>query len=321
MKNLIIWAVILGTLGYFGSKLLLHHKVEKGVDAAVLAASAFVNIEYEGVSSTLSGELTIDGIRARIDGFNDSIYIERLGIDTPSYFTLLGLTNIAENLRSPDDIIPEYFGIIAQGIRMPVYADYLKELHKLNLEGLNVSDAGEPAAQCAGKYGYSPEALADLGYSEQVASVSAHFRRGAGNYTMNIASSIEDMWDVNAELTLAGEMAAEFSKGARYRPRMSSLHIEYKDRSLNGRVKKYCSRLGLSEQETLQAQLAALHFFGKENGIEFDEYVIDPYTEFLKGKTTLVITAKPTEPVSFSQISLYKPSDVPALLALSAEAF
>lgn len=321
MKKLIIWAVVLATLGYFGSKLLLHHKVAKSVDSAVLVASAFVKIEYEGVSSTLSGELTIDGIRARIDGFNDSIYIERLGIDTPGYFTLLGLTNIAENIRSPDDVVPEYFGIIAQGIHVPVYADYLKELHKLNLEGLDASDADEPAAQCAGKYGYSPQALADLGYSEQVASVSAHFRRGAGSYTMNIVSSIEEMWDVKADLTLAGNMAAEFSKGARYRPRMRSLQIEYKDRSLNSRVKKYCSQLGLSEQETLQAQLAALHFFGTENGIEFDEYVIDPYKEFLNGKTTLLITAKPSEPVSFSQISLYKPSDVPALLALSAEAF
>jgi len=56
-------------------------------------------------------------------------------------------------------------------------------------------------------------------------------------------------------------------------------------------------------------------------GIEFDEYVVDPYTEFLGGKSRLVITAKPNEPVSISQIGLYKPSDVPALLDLSAEAF
>lgn len=321
MKKLIVWAAILATLGYFGSKLLLHHKVEKGVDSAILAASPFVKIEYEGVSSTLSGELTIDGIRAQIDGFNDSIFIERLGIDTPSYFTLLGLTNVAEKLRNPDDVIPKYFGIIADGVRVPVYADYLAELYQLQRQGLNASDADEPATRCAGKYGYSPQALADLGYSEQVASFSAHFRRGRGSYSMSITSSIEEMWDVKAELSLAGQMAADFSKGARYRPRMRALQIEYKDRSLNRRVKQYCAELGLSEQETLQAQLAALNFFGKENGIEFDEYVIDPYTEFLNGKTTLIITAEPSEPVSISQISLYKPSDVPALLALSAEAF
>ena len=68
MKNLIIWAVLLGAVGYGGSKLLLHHKVGKGVDGAVLLVSPFVNIEYDGVSSTMTGELTVDGIRARTPG-------------------------------------------------------------------------------------------------------------------------------------------------------------------------------------------------------------------------------------------------------------
>ena len=129
------------------------------------------------------------------------------------------------------------------------------------------------------------------------------------------------MWHVDAELTLAGNMITEIAKGPRYRPRMSSMRVEYEDQSLNARVSKYCARLGLTEEQTLQAQLDKLQQFGKENGIEFDEYVIEPYTEFLQGKSTLIVTADPTEPVSLSQIGLYKPSDVPALLDLSAEAF
>ena len=56
------------------------------------------------------------------------------------------------------------------------------------------------------------------------------------------------------------------------------------------------------------------------NGIEFDEYVLDPYKEFIGGKSTLVVTAKPNEPITISQIDLYKPSDVPALLNLEATA-
>ena len=58
---------------------------------------------------------------------------------------------------------------------------------------------------------------------------------------------------------------------------------------------------------------------GLENGIEFDEYVVEPYKEFLAGKSTFVLTAKPNQPINLSQIDLYKPSDVPALLNLSGE--
>ena len=321
MRNLIIWAVILGGIGYAGSKYLLHHKVEKGVDMAVLMMSPFVNVEYDGVSSTMTGELTIDGIRARIVGFSDDILIDRLGIDTPSYFSLLKLADATRHVESPDDLVPEYFGFIAEGVRMNVSADYFKKMHNELMKEVQASDTDNPAVVCTGKYGFSPQVLTRLGYSEQVISVSAHFRRGEKNYTVEMSSTVEDMWEVDAEMILAGDMVTELSKGTRYRPRMSAMRVEYIDQSLNGRVADYCGRLGLSAEEILAAQLDKLQYFGKENGIQFDEYVIDPYTDFLNGKSTIVVTADPTEPVSISQISLYHPSDVPALLDLSAEAF
>jgi hypothetical protein len=47
---------------------------------------------------------------------------------------------------------------------------------------------------------------------------------------------------------------------------------------------------------------------------------VSPRIEFLNGKDRFVITAEPIEPVNLLQIGLYKPSDVPALLNLTAEA-
>jgi hypothetical protein len=320
MKNMIVWAIILGIVGYGGSKFLLHHKVGRGVDQAVMAVSPFVNIEYDGVSSTMTGELTIDGIRAQITGFSEQIFIERLGIDTPSYFSLLSLADISENAQSPDDVIPEYFGFIIEGVRMRVNADYFKKAYAASVEGVNAEALQEDAARCTGKYGFSPDTLTNFGFTDQVVSVAAHFRRGEGDYVMEMTSNIEDMWSLDASITLAGDMVSEFSKGPRYRPRMKDMRVVFEDDSMNARVAKYCERLGMSEEQTRAAQLEKLRYLGGVYGIEFDEYVIEPFTEFLAGKSTLIVTAKPTEPVSLSQISLYKPSDVPALLDLSAEA-
>ncbi len=320
MKNLIIWVIILGALGYGGSKLLLHHKVGKGVDQAVLMVSPFVNIEYDGVSSTMGGQLTIDGVRAYMTGFDDEIYIDRLGIDTPSYFSLLGLADIRENIQSPDEVIPDYFGIVIEGVRMRVNADYFKKAYAASVAGIDEAELNEDAARCTGKYGFSPDTLMRLGFSDQVVSLTAHFRKGEGQYSVEMTSNVENMWDVEATMTLAGDMLTELSKGPRYRPRMREMRVVFEDLSLRDRVAKYCGQLGMSDDEILTAQLDKLHYMGEVYGIEFDEYVIEPYTEFVKGKSTLVVTAKPHEPVSLSQISLYKPSDVPALLDLSAEA-
>ena len=320
MKNLIVWAIILGVVGYGGSKLLLHYKVGRGVDQAVMAVSPFVNIEYDGVSSTLTGELTIDGIRAQVTGYNEPIYVERLGIDTPNYFSLLRLADISENAKSPDDVVPEYFGFIVEGVRMRVNADYFKEVYSASVQDISADALQDDAARCTGKYGFSPDTLTNFGFTDQVVSVAAHFRRGEGDYVVDLTSDIEDMWSIDASLTLAGDMVSEFSKGPRYRPRMKNMRVVFEDDSLNVRVEKFCGRLGMSAEEIRVAQLERLRYMGEVYGIEFDEYVIEPYTEFLAGKSTLVVTAKPTEPVSLSQITLYKPSDVPALLDLSAEA-
>ena len=320
MKNFIIFAVLLGVVAYGGSKLLLHHKVGEGVDGAVLAVSPFVSIEYEGVSSTMTGELTVDGITAHITGFNDPMYIDRFGIDTPSYFSLLDLAEISENIQSPDEVIPESFGFIVEGVRMRVNSDYFRKAYAASVSDISEEAQAEDAARCTGKYGFSPEALTRLGYNEQVVSLTAHFRRGDGKFTVEATSLVEDMWDINAILTLDGDMVGEISKGPRFRPRMKDMRIEFRDLSLNERVSNYCGHLGLSDEQIVAAQLEKLRYMGEVYGIEFDEYVIDPYVEFVKGKSTLVVTARPSEPVSLSQISLYKPSDVPALLDLSAEA-
>lgn len=320
MKNLIIWVVILGAAGYGGSKLLLHHKVGEGVDQAIMAVSPFVNIEYDGVSSTMSGELTIDGIEARIDGFDDPVYIDRVGIDTPSYFSLLSLADIRQNLQSPDDVIPEYFGLLIEGVHMRINSDYFKKAYAASVDGISAEDLKVDAARCTGKYGFSPDTLSNLGFSDQVVSLTAHFRRGDGEFSVEMTSGVKDMWAIDANLGLAGDMVSEMAKGPRFRPRMKNMRIAYEDRSLNARVEKFCGQLGLTREEIQAAQLEKLRYMGEVYGIEFDEYVIDPFLEFLGGKSTLIVTARPSEPISLSQIGLYKPSDVPALLDLSAEA-
>lgn len=320
MRNLVITVLVLAVVGYFGIKWKLHNDVESGVDMAVLMMKPYVAIEYDGVSSTLTGELTIDGIRGRVQGYEDEFSIARLGIDTPSFLSLLKFGDMQSVAMARKDVLPEYFGIILEGLKMPVDADYGYTLHATQIAALGVSDAEEPANECTGKYGFSPQALVAMGYEEYDLSFNARFRQEGSQYGVEIHTGTTDMWDVDANLLLAGNMVSELAMGPGYRPKLREMEIVYSDRSLKGRVSAYCQRLGLSAEETLQAQVDAFRYVGSQAGIEFDDYVMDPYREFLDGKSTLVVTANPLEPVAMSSIALYKPSDVPALLQLSAEA-
>lgn len=320
MKNIVILVILAGGLAYGGAKLYLHHKVGEGMDTVVNRMSPYAKVSYKGVSSTMSGELTIDGINAQITGFEDALHIDKLGIDTSSFLALLELGDIVSSGRSGSDEMPDNFGFILEGMHMPANADYYRQLHEFGIAALGVTDASDPAAQCVGKYGFSPKALADLGYAEQNTSVTVHLRQSDTNFGMDMFVGIEDMWSMDIAIEFAGNMKSQISMVRAPRPTLHSMSVTVNDLSINRRTRDYCRQLGLSAEETLQAHLDAFAFFGASNGIVFDEYVMDPYKEFIGGKSTLRITAQPDNPVNISQISLYKPSDVPALLNLEAVA-
>ena len=320
MKKLIIWAVLLAGIAYGGSKWYLHHKVESGLDSAIMTISPFAELSYDGVSSTMSGKLTVNGLRIHIKGFRDEIQVDHFGIDTPSFFTLLTLADTAAGKQTADGDFPEYIGIIMQGMRVPVNADYYQRMHEFGVDMLNASDIDEPAARCVGKYGFSPATLAELGYDEQLVSFALYLSKSADREKMKITATVADMWDIDVDLALARNTQATSTGPALARRKLGDLRFVLTDRSLISRVSEYCGRLGLSPEATLQAHLDALHFFGESNGIAFDDKVTGPYKEFLAGKSTLVVTAQPPSPVDLTRIRFYKPTDVPALLNLSVSA-
>lgn len=315
MKKLVIWALILGVIAYGAAKWYVHSEVSNAMDTGVLMLSPYAAIEYKGVSSTMSGKLTVDGVRIRLSGYRDDLHIDSVGINTPSFLSLLSLDELLVQMSTGGDDMPDYIGLMVEGVRMPVTADYYRSVYSLAQGALDAPDTAEDAARCTGKYGFSPDALTAMGYEEQVASASITLRNNDAQFVVDIDSNIVDMWDFNASIALAGNL---FAGGMPTQPRLANLWIEYTDRSLNERVRNYCQQLGLSGDDALQAQLDAFSYMGEQNGIVFDDLIMEPYREFLSGKPTFIISAQPTEPVNLSQIGLYKPTDVPALLNLSA---
>jgi hypothetical protein len=317
MKNFIIWAILLAAVGYGGSKLYLHNEVNDAMDMVVLSMAPWAELEYDGVRSTLSGELTVEGVRVQINGYSDRLTIDRIGIDTPSFFSLLELSDLGS--KGPD-AMPEYIGFLVEGMRVPVDADYFDDFYNMTRQMRETGAASSVAAECTGMYGFSPATLAALGYHDQVMSMTMALRDEKTLYSIEMDVSMQDMWDMDVDVALDGNMLDELAQGTMYQPRLRDMNIQITDRSLNERVSRHCQAEGLSEVDTLTAQIDSFKFVGKSNGIEFDQYIIDPYKEFLLGKPTLVVTARPTNPVAFSQIDLYKASDVPALLNLAAAA-
>jgi hypothetical protein len=310
--------VLLIGLGYGGAKGYIYYKVSDGVDSVIPMIAPHVDLQYGGISSTLTGELTIDDVRIQINGYRDAITIGRLGINTPSFLDLIKLSKLLSGSGAANSGPPEYFGLLAENIRISASADYYRVYYDESIKALAPTDIRQGGVQCVGKYGYSPRTLKALGYEDLVMSMSMIMRQADTQFVTEIDFDVVDMIDVEIDISLAGELMAGAAMGSSYQPMLRSMEVKLTDKSLNQRTVKYCTELGLTSAQILRAHVNALQYAGSTVGIKFDEHVVEPYKQYLTDKSIFVATARPRKPVDLTRISLYKPSDVPALLNLEA---
>jgi hypothetical protein len=311
MRNLLLTVAVVGVGGYFGAKHYVQYKAAQDLDALLDQARPFVDIEYEDVVATIHGELRAEGVTIRMPQFKDELTVESVGVLTPGFRFLLGFD------RSKLEF-PEYLGVELTGLRASADADFMRtfdELHEAQVAGIELT----PADRCAGTYGMTPASLQRLGYHEIVLDSKVAFRTVEGRLVMEVGAAIEDMYEFDLEITLAGVTdPAGLARGAR--PLLAGARLDYVDRSLNERIVKHCADQQVTREDVIAAQVREIQSAARERGVELDAMLIEPYTDFLLGKQRFTLTSAPPKPVDLTQVSLYKPSDVPNLLNLTAEA-
>ena len=75
----------------------------------------------------------------------------------------------------------------------------------------------------------------------------------------------------------------------------------------------------LLQSAAVLGQVFAADALAAVSGMELDALIIHPYTDFSLGKQRFTLIAEPPKPIDLTRLSLYKPSDVPNLLNLTAE--
>ena len=310
MRNLIVAAAVIGVGGYFGAKFYVQYKAAQDLDAVLAQMKPVVDVEYDAVVATMAGELRVEGVTLHVPQFNDAVTIESVGVQTPGFLFLLGFDKSKLEF-------PERLGVAFEGIRVSADSDFLRKLDDMR----TARSATEltPAEQCASTSGFTPAMLKRLGYYELVSDLTMSFRRDADRLIVAFGADVEDMYDVDVELTLEGiSDPTSMARGAR--PLFVGGRLDYVDQSLNERIMKHCAERQVTPEDVLAVQLREANELAREAGMELDALIIQPYTDFLLGKQRFTLTSQPPRPVDLTRLSLYKRSDVPNLLNLTAEA-
>ena len=191
MGKFIVSMVAAGLAGFFGAKWKMESDVADAVDMMVMMSSPYADVQYDGVSSTLTGELTVDGIRINFHDIDEEVSIGRFGIDTPSFLSLMKLNDVDTYWGSGEEILPSYFGIIIENVRMPTDGDIARESYSERLEELGIEpEEIDTGAACTGRYGFSPSAFRALGYDEFDMSLSMRFRDLGNRYSIELRGRV-----------------------------------------------------------------------------------------------------------------------------------
>ena len=137
--------------------------------------------------------------------------------------------------------------------------------------------------------------LKRLGYHEIVSNFTMSFRREAHRLVVEFGADVEDMYDVDVELTLDGLVdPTAMVRGVR--PLLVGGRLDYVDHSLNDRIMKHCAEQQVTPEDVLAVQLREAHELAREAGMELDELIIQPYTDFLLGKQRFTLISQPPRP-------------------------
>jgi hypothetical protein len=297
--------------GYFGAKFYVQHKTAEDLDALLAQARPFVDIEYEQVVATIRGELRAENVTIRLPQFDDALNVESIGVVTPGFLFLLGFDR-------GELEFPERLGVSIEGLRVSADADFMRLLDAVRASQTAALEL-TPADQCASTYGLTPAALKRFGYHEVVLDLDTTIRRAESHLVVEVAADVEDMYAFDVELTLDG-LADPTALARGVQPMLVNARLEYVDQSLNRRILEHCAKEQVPAADVLAAQLREVQALALRSGMELDAMLMEPYTDFLLGKRRFTVTSAPPKPVDLSRVSLYKPSDVPNLLNLTAEA-
>ena len=116
IRNTLIAIPLLLGASYGGLKLYLHNRYASALDEAIQDASLFAEIRYKGLSTTLGGELRVEGITITPHAeYTDEFQIEAVRIVTS------GLSDLLDSGRSVErGELPRTLRLVVEGLEVPM---------------------------------------------------------------------------------------------------------------------------------------------------------------------------------------------------------
>ncbi len=317
IRNIFVLPILTVVLIYAGIKIYLYYEIKGRVDQAINMSAPFVNIEYDGISTTMEGAVYLEKVKLRLKNINEEIRVDKLGFITPGLVFLLGhANNFIEQKK-----FPEKMGISVQGVHISLTGELIDTLTKSFPE--QSEKKADSGLACTLSGSYPGEQLMELGIYRLIFDLTAKVNYDQENSTLkfNINSAIHGVEETDVTFTvenIASDISGILSNQAT--STINSFTVNYRpDRDLTNKINQYCANLkGITVQEYIdqlvnqsdEAYLADLGFIPGPG-------IRAALKQLLMEAGEISLTTQAIDSNELGNLHLYKAEDIPHILGLS----
>lgn len=315
LKIFFLVLLVIAGLAYAGIKAYLYHSLKSEMDQLAGQFSLFGQLEYGGLSSSISGSLSVHDLKLRVHGMDDEARIKSIRYQTPNLWYLLQDSKQLENGR-----IPERLNLDIEGLTLNLFGEFTDRLEEV-ISQLNIQLHGINPL-CGGRLFFGPSELRDMGYEEITTDMQIGYRFDAPNarLILDIASNTRDMAAVSLQGIINGINDTSFvsliQPGSQLR--LDRVTVNYTDKSYTRRQVDFCARLSkLEVNEYIEAEANQKPgYYGYLWGIVPGPGLRQAYRVFLSYPGQIDLSFELPEAVTPETVALFKPEDIPGLLNL-----
>ncbi|MEH6358055.1 MAG: hypothetical protein V7745_03640 [Pseudomonadales bacterium] len=303
---LLVVAIVVGVKGF------IYYKVTTQLDDAIALVSPFVLITYEDVSSSLEGEVNVEGVKIKAYGNSLELAIDDVGVKFPDLQTLMFIGDDLKKQR-----LPEQMKLTLDHVRMD-----LQHLEPYMM--LIESQSPQPFQDytllgCGDLETASPlNVLQQLGYSELDSTLKLGYRWDRASKRFTIDSDFRWHEMTSSAVTIDIDQIAALSAAALMsQPELKRISVNIEDEGYNTRLLNHCAaEQNVSKDDFVALHIALMKTALAKQGISLSERVFDAYQYYLNAEGGLMLQMRPGDIQQLANLDMFKPSDIPDLLGL-----
>ena len=309
MSKVFKWGLLLALAVALLIKVSLWLSVRSIMNDAVAKLSPFMQVSYQGITSSFDGRVGVEGLRARIPMFNDELRVAHAELQFKGLRDLLAFKE-----KLAEGKFPEQMAVNLQGLEVDVHGPLMQMIHQVPQEK-NLHTALSSVA-CGRSSMIGVDELLDMGYRtlETDGHFSYLFQPGAQTLTFNMNADTRDMGDYRFSFSLAN-MSEKPGDLRANPPRVSSVTLEFNDNQYLRKVNAYCAaRLGQSVEEYLQTAISHLDSALRAQRIALDPSVLAALKSYYADPQAMRVELSPSEGMAWDGLEFFAAADVISML-------